>query len=74
MATKKTTRRGITIKKADAYSFSVQFPVPVGPGNATAGSDVPVEWMRAALDYYIQHRQEDGSITPASHERVKPLW
>ena len=66
---------GITVKKAADNSFTVHFPVPVqGPGTHKAGEEVPVEWLRAALDYYIQHRETDGSLPASAHAKVKALW
>lgn len=65
----------LVVKKTDDHSFSVYFPKGVaGPGSAKAGDQVPVEWLRAALDYYVQHRSADGSLAADKHAAVKALW
>jgi hypothetical protein len=67
--------KGITVTKAGNDSFTVHFPVPVkGPGDHKSGDEIPVEWLRGALDYYIQHRDEKGNLSDAAHDKVKALW
>ena len=67
--------KGITVTKTSDNSFSVHFPSAVkGPGNHKHGDDIPVEWLRAALDYYIQHRDPKGALPAAAHDKVKALW
>jgi hypothetical protein len=67
--------KGITVTKESGNSFKVQFPVAVnGPGDNKNGDQVPVEWLRAALDYYVQHRDASGALSTAAHNKVKALW
>jgi len=67
--------KGITVTKTGDDSFNVRFPVAVkGPGSSKSGEEVPVEWLRAALDYYIQHRDSSGGLSTAAHNKVKALW
>lgn len=67
--------KAITVTKASTDSFTVTFPVPVsGPGNHKVGDAVPVEWLRAALDYYIQNRDSSGGLSASAHNKVKALW
>jgi hypothetical protein len=67
--------KGITVTKSDDHSFAVRFPVPVkGPGDHKTGDDVPVEWLRGALDYYIQHRDASGALPADAHNKIKALW
>lgn len=68
-------KKGITVTKSDEHTFTVHFPKPVtGPGSHKAGDDIPVEWMRGALDYYIQHRDASGALPEDAHKKVKALW
>ena len=67
--------KAITVTKAGNDSFTVKFPVTIsGPGDHKPGDTVPVEWLRGALDYYIQHRDANGSLSEAAHAKVKALW
>ena len=67
--------KGISVTKSGDDSFTVKFPVTVkGPGDHKSGDSVPVEWLRAALDYYVQHRDSTGALSDAAHNKVKALW
>lgn len=67
--------KGITVTKAADNSFTVHFPSPVkGPGDHKTGDQIPVEWLRGALDYYIQHRDASGALPEAAHDKIKALW
>jgi hypothetical protein len=67
--------KSITVTKEDDHSFTVRFPVVVnGPGDHKKGQAVPVEWLRGALDYYIQHRDSSGALPTSAHNKVKALW
>ncbi|MEP6713989.1 MAG: hypothetical protein ABJC09_00350 [Terriglobia bacterium] len=65
----------ITVVKTGTDSFTVKFPIAVkGPGGHKSGDEVPVEWLRGALDYYIQHREPNGALNTAAQAKVKALW
>lgn len=53
----------VTVTRVDDKNFHVTFAQAVpGPAGSAAGQPVPVEWLRAALDYYLHHRDAEGSL------------
>ncbi len=65
----------ITITKVDDNNFNVNFSQAMtGPGNVNPGDEVPLEWMRAVLDYYVNHGESDGTVPPEKIQKIIGFW
>ncbi|HEY7616410.1 MAG TPA: hypothetical protein VH744_06375 [Terriglobales bacterium] len=65
----------VKVTKTDDKNFNVSFQTPVkGPGGAKAGAEVPVEWLRAALDYYIANRSKSGAVRTKAKKIAQTHW
>ena len=65
----------ITVTKVDNNNFNVEFSQEiVGPSGVPTGDPIPLEWMRAVLDYYATHQDAKGVVSDDKIARVKACW
>jgi hypothetical protein len=65
----------ITVTKVDNHNFNLEFSHEItGPSGAAEGGEIPLEWIRAVLDYYIANQDEGGSVSEEKLKKIRPYW